>query len=957
MAEKILLKLIRHSWIAIALIIILTIFFVSQFKHLYYQNKMTSWLPQDDPVVKLLVETGEKFGSTEMVLITLKARQGETFRQDILKGLKEVTEELRTNKEIFYVTSIISAPDIQKTEEGLSVSDFLEEIPESEEELGRKKAEALKKEAYLNTFISPDGAWLGAGVYLREGVDSGVAFGQVIRAAFEKYLGDKVEFHYAGEPSFTYFADKYLKRDLTVLVPVIILTILLVLYFSFRKLRAVFLPSLVVWLSTAWVFGLMAVFRVPMNLVTPALPVLLVGLGSAYGIHMVNSLEQNKTGSHRKAEWIVAGTTRVALPVFMAAVTTMVGFASFITARLGLISNFGIFAGVGVILAMILAFTLIPASFYLLPERKEVRVDKTISLVNPGIFHWLSNQVIRRSKAIILGGLLIFVFMIFWIPGIRREVNFISYFPPRSEPRLAEKVVKENFDGAAPLNIYFRTENLRSAGTLRILRRAENFMASLPECGLPLSVAELVEELNEKMNDCFTLPETDGQVANLWFFIEGRDELKQLITDDFTEGLVFSRTSSSRTEFHWQLRRAIQAFLTKEMRAPFRQIRLEGLSAEVITQLREREMVYLLDEVGWLLQRYAPGSDFDRKEAENALTEVIENWPRVDRSEVLSIWQKEIEIYILSPAFDFELPGKNRQELIRKLLIQMKSRNADGSSWLEILRSCVPARSYDEELAERVVSTLLLRLKEAQEKVVVEQAYRRVKALIPEKARNNHNFERRLTGLLFELADGLLVLPETLVKDLPGDSLSQNESITFSLIDQSGLPPALTQLDHFLFVSQIQSFALALVLTFFIMLLLRKSLVLGLVSITPIVFTLGVVYGFFGLGGIELDYVTMMVASVSIGVGIDYSIHFVHGVTGGLRQGLSRAEAIGLAFREKGSAIAANSLAVMLGFAVLLLASMSPLRTFGGIMVGSMFLAAFSALTILPALLLKVKIK
>jgi predicted RND superfamily exporter protein len=47
----------------------------------------------------------------------------------------------------------------------------------------------------------------------------------------------------------------------------------------------------------------------------------------------------------------------------------------------------------------------------------------------------------------------------------------------------------------------------------------------------------------------------------------------------------------------------------------------------------------------------------------------------------------------------------------------------------------------------------------------------------------------------------------------------------------------------------------------------------------------------------------------------------------------------------------------MLGFAVLLLASMSPLRTFGGIMVASMFLAAFSALTILPALLLRVKMK
>lgn len=955
--EKLWSRLIKASWLVILVIILLTVFFAFQFKHLYYQNKFTTWLPQEDPVVKLLLETGEKFGSTEMVLVTVKAKQGETFRPEILQSLKAATEELRTQKEVFYVTSLISAPNVQKTEEGLSVSDFLEEIPVSEAELKNKLKEALSKESYVSTYISADGHWLGTAVYLRSGVDSAKAFDQVVRRITEKYLADKAEIYYAGEPCFTYYADKYLKRDLTLLVPVIILTILLILYLSFRKWRAVFLPSLVVWLTTAWVFGLMGIFRVPMNLVTPALPVLLIGLGSAYGIHVVNSIEQNRTGGASKADWIARSTTRVTLPVFMAAVTTMVGFASFLTAKLGLISNFGIFAGIGVIIAMLLAFTLIPTSFYLLPESHGIAVDRTISLVNPRIFDSLAKQVIKRSKLIILIGTIIFIFLVLWIPTIKREVNFTSYFPPESEPRLAEQVVKVNFDGASPLNIYFKTENLRSAGALRVLRRAENFMASLPQCGLPLSAAELVEELNEKMNDRFSLPETDGQVANLWFFLEGRDELKQLITDDFTEGLVFSRTSSSRTEFHWKLRKAINSFLKREMSTPFKEIRLEGLSEKEVAEIRKKEMVYLLNEVEWLLQRYAPDSAFNRKVAEKALQKIIENWPQVSDPEVLAVFQKEIEAYIFSPSFDFEISEKARRELVEKLVNVVKSGKAEDRALAGVLRFAIPVRLYDEELAGQVVSTLSMRLKEAREKVAVERANQKIEAIIPASARNNQNFRRRLDGLLFELSDGLVVLPDCLTRDLPAEAMSQARAITFSRIEQSGLPPALTQLDHYLFVSQLQSFALALVLTFFIMLLIRKSLKLGLVSITPILFTLGVVYGFFGLAGVELDYVTMMVASVSIGVGIDYSIHFVHGLMMGLKQGLSREEAIRAAFREKGSAIAANSLAVMLGFAVLLLASMSPLRTFGGIMVGSMFLAAFSALTILPALLLRVKMK
>jgi predicted RND superfamily exporter protein len=955
--EKIWERLLKASWLVILVIILLTVFFVFQFKHLFYQNKFTTWLPQEDPVVKLLLDTGEKFGSNEMVLVTIKAKQGETFRPEILQSLKEATEELRTRKEVFYVTSLISAPYIQKAEEGLSVSDFMEEIPTSAAELKNKLKEALSRESYISTYISPDGRWLGAAVYLRSGVDSAKAFDQVVRRITEKHLADKAEIHYAGEPPFTYYADEYLKRDLTLLVPVIILTILLILYLSFRKWRAVFLPSLVVWLTTAWVFGLMGIFRVPMNLVTPALPVLLIGLGSAYGIHVVSSIEQNRNQRLSKIAWLSRSTARVALPVFMAAITTMVGFASFLTAKLGLISNFGIFAGIGVITAMLLAYALIPASYYLLPDSRSQVKEHPASLFNPNLFDRLARQVIKKYRLIILLGVVIFIFFVFWIPAIRREVNFTAYFPPSSEPRQADLIVRDNFDGASPLNIYFQAPNLRTAGVLRIMRRTENFMASLPQCGLPLSAAELVEELNEKMNDRFSLPETDGQVANLWFFLEGRDELKQLITDDFTEGLVFSRTSSSRTEFHWKLRKDINSFLKRELSTSFKEIRLEGLSKKEVAEIRKKEMAYLLREVEWLLQRYAPGSIFDRKEAEKALQEVIENWPEVSDPEVLAAFQKEIEAYIFSPSFDFEISQKARRELVGKLVEMVKTGNAGNNVLAGVLRSAIPVSLYNEKVAGQVVSTLSMRLKEAKEKVAVEKANQKIEALIPASARNNQDFRRRLDGLLFELSDGLVVLPESLTRGLPPEAMSQARTISFSRIDQSGLPPALTQLDHYLFVSQLQSFALALVLTFFIMLLLRKSLKLGLISITPIVFTLGVVYGFFGLAGIELDYVTMMVASVSIGVGIDYSIHFVHGLMMGLKQGLSREEAIRAAFREKGSAIAANSLAVMLGFAVLLLASMSPLRTFGGIMIGSMFLAAFSGLTLLPALLLRVKIK
>jgi predicted RND superfamily exporter protein len=103
---------------------------------------------------------------------------------------------------------------------------------------------------------------------------------------------------------------------------------------------------------------------------------------------------------------------------------------------------------------------------------------------------------------------------------------------------------------------------------------------------------------------------------------------------------------------------------------------------------------------------------------------------------------------------------------------------------------------------------------------------------------------------------------------------------------------------------------------------------------------------------VPLDYATMMIGGVSIGVGIDYSIHFIHGVLEELKQGKELNIAVKETFIEKGKAILTNSIAVMLGFAVLIFSSMMPLRNFGETMVASMFLSALATLTLLPSAIL-----
>jgi predicted RND superfamily exporter protein len=268
---------------------------------------------------------------------------------------------------------------------------------------------------------------------------------------------------------------------------------------------------------------------------------------------------------------------------------------------------------------------------------------------------------------------------------------------------------------------------------------------------------------------------------------------------------------------------------------------------------------------------------------------------------------------------------------------------------LAATRRVVPAGEFDEQVASDVADTLAVRLEESKILAFSRRAWTALEGLLPEKAVKDENARRKILGLLAEAADDLAVVPAAGLGAIAGNDPGLGS------IEQSGMPAALARLDYFLFVSQVQSIGLVLIITFLLMSIMRKSFRLGIVSTIPIIITVAVMYGTMGLAKIPLDYATMMIAGVSFGVGIDYSIHFVYGVSQALKTTSSLEKAVEAAFREKGRAILANSIAVTMGFLVLLLSSMSPLRTFGGMMVLSMFLAALTSLTTLPALLLWIK--
>jgi hypothetical protein len=384
----------------------------------------------------------------------------------------------------------------------------------------------------------------------------------------------------------------------------------------------------------------------------------------------------------------------------------------------------------------------------------------------------------------------------------------------------------------------------------------------------------------------------------------------------------------------------MQIFLDSECKNGFLSYARSKLSMPQQRELYLLQASYLSQEIDWLAQRYVPGHEF-RLEIENILK--AGPWHELPFAQIAAQARDVLREYVLEPDFDFELSAPQKERFLAGLIRAWEKDGFDLQALQALMPRLLPATVYDAATADALAETLSFKVAETDQQQRVEMIWKRLAVLFKIA---DLDLEKKVKSVLYDLTAETAILP-------PGaSSLPAGRRLPVTRIDQAGYPLLMTKMDHFLFTSLLQSLLLSYVLTLVLMMLMRRSFSLGLISTLPIVFTSVVMFGLLALIGVPLDYATMMIGGVSIGVGIDYAIHFIHGYIGERDAGYPADEAIRRAFLDKGKAILTNALSVMAGFSVLLLSSLLPLRNFAWAMVCSMFLAALAALTLLPASLL-----
>ncbi|MDO9264401.1 MAG: efflux RND transporter permease subunit, partial [Desulfosalsimonadaceae bacterium] len=165
----------------------------------------------------------------------------------------------------------------------------------------------------------------------------------------------------------------------------------------------------------------------------------------------------------------------------------------------------------------------------------------------------------------------------------------------------------------------------------------------------------------------------------------------------------------------------------------------------------------------------------------------------------------------------------------------------------------------------------------------------------------------------------------------------------------TGHPSMLIKSVDYIVSGQVQSLFLSLVVIGLVVLLLMKNFKAGLLSLIPMSVAVVVNFGFMGFTGIRLDIATSTIAAITIGIGVDDTIHFLNT----FRQFVKKGDGLDLALEHTlqaaGKAIIFTSLALIFGFSVMLLSTFKPLIQFGLLMMLTMTATTIGALLVLPS--------
>ncbi len=528
------------------MVIFLTAFFGIQLSKLTIDADVLSSLPDDDKHAVLLKKIGQNFGGNRMGIVILETDN--IYQTSVIEHIRTLTDTIAKIDGISSVSSLSNIINIKGGEYGIEIGRLVDEyeIPSSKEAFNELRSNIAANEMYKGSIVSEDETSCLVIFTLEDGANVNSVARQVLDKTEALKLPEKL--YYIGSPMLITYIAELMKNDLMMLLPVAFLLIAVILFISFRSIKGVILPLLSAVIAIIWSLGTMSLLGYSMSMISNNIPIILLAIGSAYTIHVVNRVnQQEKTGVKKS---IPLALSYVMVPVILAAITTVIGFVSFVFgAYLDMIVDFGLFTALGTFVSCLMAIFFVPALLSVLPRStKENKIDRSSgSFIENKLIMPLTNALFSRTKLILSLWLIAIIVSLTGIMSIERSVDIQEYFKKGNPTREAERIMVEKFGGTKPVFVHFKG-NMQDPEVLKTMMATSKYMEHSPDIYSSMSVAKLISEINLAITGEREVPEDLAMIEQLWFLLDGNEVMQRFVSEDLSEGIIISKFKSPDNE-------------------------------------------------------------------------------------------------------------------------------------------------------------------------------------------------------------------------------------------------------------------------------------------------------------------------------------------------------------------------------------------------------------------------
>lgn len=549
-------KTIRFRWPVLLFLILVTGFFLYQWKFLEMETSAESFFLKGDRTFQAYEEFKETFGSDEFVYILFET--DDFFQKETAKLVKELSIDLENN--VPFVEKVKSIPTIEYVEgrgDEIIVYELMEDFPETPEEMESVRRKVMKRPALINNLISPDGKTaailLDMEIFLEEKGDIRKLVAPKVREILAKPEYNLFKYHVVGPPVLDHDTQALASRESSKFGLISLILEMLILLYFFRSARGLLGPALVVVLGIIWTFGMAGLLEWKLSMFITIVPPLIIAVGICDSVHVISEFKILNQRFKNRQKALAKTLSLVGLPCLLTSLTTAAGFVSFMAVEIRPIRDLGVYCAMAVIFAFILSVVLLPILLSFGKDKQQTDSSQDNAVIND-MYNRLLMGIGRISqnypKTVVGLFILAIILSSIGYSKIKVDADWIQSLHKSFPIRQAIEFVDSHMGGSMPIEVVVdtgRDDGIKDIEVLKQIESIQHYLDQQPMVKKTGSIIDLLKELGQILHGdsqkFYTLPETSDQVAQrlLLYELSGGKTLDELVDFNYSSARISAK--------------------------------------------------------------------------------------------------------------------------------------------------------------------------------------------------------------------------------------------------------------------------------------------------------------------------------------------------------------------------------------------------------------------------------